>query len=127
MKPTAFLSLVLASTFQLQAEPEAPVRVNESRTEVSKSSSSSSGSTSTTTLDGKTVTITRHTGPDGVEHVTVTTFSRSGKPKVIEMTADEFAEKHGPRKKKEPKPESKPAEKKEEEKPAPTNPGKATE
>jgi hypothetical protein len=66
-----------------------------------------------------------------VEHVTVTTFSRSGKPKVVEMTADEFAEKYGPRKKKEPKDDAKPEEKKADEKPAPepapSNPGKATE
>lgn len=132
MKTTAFLTLALSSCLALSAEPEV-AKTNESRTEVSKSSSSSSGSTTTTSIDGKTVTITRQTGPDGVEHVTITTFSRSGKPKVVEMTSDEFAEKYGPRKKKEPKADAKQEEKKPEDKPAPapepapSNPGKATE
>lgn len=124
MKTTAFLTLALSSCLALSAEPEGN-KANNARAEAAKSSSSSS--TTTTNIGGKTVSITRRTGPDGVEHVTVTTFSRSGKPKVVEMTADEFAEKYGPRKKKEPKGEPKTEEKKADEKPAPANPGKATE
>lgn len=124
MKKTTLLTLVLASIVQLHAEPEGGAKTNESRTETSKASTSTSTSTSTTVIDGKTVSITRRTGPDGVEHVTVTTFSRSGKPKVIEMTTEEFDKKYGPRKKKEPKVGE---DKNAPEPAAPTTPGKATE
>lgn len=110
------------------AEKEARANVEEKATgeAVAKTSSvSQSSSSSTTSIDGKTVNIHRKTGPDGEEIVTVTTIVKNRKPKVEQMTAEEFLQKYSDRKSKK---KAKEAEAKAEPQPAPTEkPGKATE
>lgn len=79
--------------------PKAEVK-KESVSHSSSSSSSSSQNSSTTTINGKTVNITRTIDGDGKETVKITTFSRSGKPKVEEMSAEEFDAKYNKKKSK---------------------------
>jgi hypothetical protein len=148
MKPSLLLSLLLATSHAIAADlPVAPkIEVNpggETKIESRKSSSSksessstgSSSSTTSTTIDGKTLTITRTTGPDGKTKVTVTTRKGDRKPKVEEMTPEEFEKKYGPKKKKNADPvaeEEEPAEadhaaEAQDEPQTPAKPGKATE
>ncbi len=68
----------------------------------SSTSASSSATTihSSTSVNGRSTSITRTTGPDGKERITLTTQLRpNSKPKVIEMTPEEFEKKYGDKKK----------------------------
>ena len=50
-------------------------------------------------VNGNSVTITRTKGPDGKEKITVTTLRPNGKPKVRELTPEEFEKEFGDRRK----------------------------
>lgn len=79
--------------------PKVDVQKKEEKHSSSSSSSSSASQNSTTTsINGKTVNITRTIDGDGKETVKITTFSRSGKPKVEELSAEEFDAKYNKKK-----------------------------
>lgn len=105
-------------------DEKTPVKSDKGKAASSSSSASSSQTSSTTTINGKTVNITRTIDTNGKETVRVTTISRSGKPKVEEMTAEEFDAKYG--KKTGSQPKAKPAPNNSESQPS-TSSGKATE
>lgn len=64
-----------------------------------QSSSSARSSSSTVSVNGRTITTTRSSGPDGKDKITVTTQERSGKPKVETFTPAEYEQKYRPEKK----------------------------
>ena len=66
-------------------------------------SSSVSESSQSTSVNGRTVTVKRHRDKDGKEKVTVTTTERGGKPKVEELTPEEYEKKYGDKKNDAPK------------------------
>lgn len=53
----------------------------------------------TVSVNGRTITTTRSSGPDGKEKITVITQERSGKPKVETFTPAEYEQKYRPEKK----------------------------
>ena len=112
------------STIHDISDEKTPVKSGKGKATSSSSSASSSQTSTTTTINGKTVNITRTIDTNGKETVRVTTISRSGKPKVEEMTAEEFDAKYG--KKTGSQPKVKPAAKNSESQPS-TSVGKATE
>jgi hypothetical protein len=63
----------------------------------STSSSGTSGSSTsiTTVINGETTSVTRTSGPDGREKITVTTKRAGGKPKVRQLTPGEFEKEFG--------------------------------
>ena len=70
---------------------------SESKSENATAQASASGgaSTSTTSVNGCTTTVTREKCPDGKEKITVTTTKNGGKPKVRELTPEEYEKEFG--------------------------------
>lgn len=123
----------LKSIFEVKTAPTPKMDVQkkaESHTESHTESHSSAISqhSTTTSINGKTVNIMRSVDGDGKETVKITTFSRSGKPKVEEMSAEDFDAKYNKKKGKAAKADqaAKPAPA-DNATPAPTATGKATE
>ena len=119
----------LKSIFEVKTAPTPKMDVqNKAESHTESHSSAISQHSTTTSINGKTVNIMRSVDGDGKETVKITTFSRSGKPKVEEMSAEDFDAKYNKKKGKAAKADqaAKPAPA-DNAPPAPTATGKATE